>query len=108
MSFFVFIFGIFSLFRHVPSNRSSKLTTEQKIYKVQEQIDELYELKNTYLERAAKHIDLAKNFSLGKPNSFRSKRHLKLAEENNNIAKKLKSEIKLLKSKKKELTCQID
>jgi hypothetical protein len=80
-------------------------TTDQlpELKKIDEEIQQLIEMKRGYEARALKHENMAEYLQFDQQAVLETRRHLQLADENRNKAALVQQEIDRLNAKKRQL-----
>lgn len=74
-----------------------------EVQKINDQIEELEEMKRGYEARALKHENMAEYLQFDQQAVLETRRHLQLADENRNKAALVQEEIDRLNAKKQQL-----
>ncbi len=95
---FCIAFGSFSL---VPAFSAQK---EAQIHQIDQQIQELEDMKRGFEARALRHEDQADRLQFNDETYLETRRHIQLAEENRAKAAAIQKEIDRLQAEKKKLS----
>lgn len=93
LCFFLILWGLYG--------HSSNQSTEIK--KIDEEIEQLVEMKRGYEARALKHENMAEYLQFDQQAVLETRRHIQLADENRNKAALVQQEIDRLNAKKRQL-----
>jgi len=100
MAFFFLLWGISAVSAEKKENLQVQIAT------IDDQIEELEEMKRGYESKALRHEDQALRLQFNQEWNLEVRRHLELADENRAKAARLQIEIERLKEKRKRLVEQ--
>lgn len=100
LAFFFLLWGISAV------SAEKRVTLQSKIASIDDQIEDLEEMKRGYESKALRHEDQALRLQFNQEWNLEVRRHLELADENRAKAAVLQQEIDRLKEKRKALLDQ--